>query len=321
MLKFSPQKHKEEVERLGELVQKLDSSISSDIKHFTQSYALVRLYVLLETYLIALADEWLKFLSETSKKFSDLPESLRDYAVKAIANTLSQSDKYLSQRNLIRKEAAEWASLGLAKDESFWIPKILKHRTEGNFRSDVIDSFFSKLGTKKTCISHISTDPAIKDFIEESGLNRTCKNYIDELVQRRNEAAHSLPDELLSVADISNMIRLVGFIFDSLHHWGKLEWLSLAKERNQVEQLGLVSEHFKKSQAYILKLEKGQISIGQELIASFDNRVVSIRLNSLQIDDESVEKVGPEESTIQVGFQIKPPHEIKKGAMLFRYTS
>jgi len=79
------------------------------------------------------------------------------------------------------------------------------------------------------------------------------------------------------------------------------------------EKIGKVFKFFKEPSVAAVKIENGKIEVGDELHFSGENTDFTQKIESMQIEGEEVEKVGPGDDVgIKVKERVRPNDEVLK---------
>lgn len=79
------------------------------------------------------------------------------------------------------------------------------------------------------------------------------------------------------------------------------------------EKIGKVFKFFKEPSVAAIKIESGEVEVGDELRFKGENTDFTQKIESMQIEGEDVEKVGPGDDVgIKVNERVRPNDEVLK---------
>lgn len=168
----------------------LSNRTDEKVYHYTAN--IISLYGAMESFVEAIADEYLKNLSLLFPSYVDLKKatSLDDYMTSGIS--LLQHAEGRKFKSLAKKDVLKGMYDVLVNDKSSVLhSEAFIDVGGGNYRHENIMKCFSKMGVKEIPNNLKNFQPLL-GYIQEKGIDTSSSIYakVDNLVERRNELAH-----------------------------------------------------------------------------------------------------------------------------------
>lgn len=197
-------------------ISKTLPSANVNKKKFLYKSSIITTYGLLESYVEALVEWYVKTICTNVRRYSDIPKEISE---KHVFNTYELLRSYSRKRDLTSDEFEEAQKklirnvhACLNDDDNYVVNESAFSLHSSNFRFDAINKIFSDIGLQNI-FSNIAKNEKMKSFIrrdkgwsEESEIDeKVCfefvKSELDDLAQRRNEIAHGFENEDIQSAD------------------------------------------------------------------------------------------------------------------------
>jgi hypothetical protein len=152
--------------------------------------------------------------------------------------------------------------------------------------------------------------------LRRSGWTTTAENELKQFVQDRNDAAHGVVDEVLSVTRIIEMSELVEALCVAIGEMLSWQVVSRKESNGAASTVGLITERFANG-AVVAKMRNVEFQIGDRFYVCgasccYPAVVKSIRLNGVDKDRMAVT------TETEVGLMFD--HEVKKSRKLYRVS-
>ena len=278
---------------LGDLPGKIDWQI------YDHSAVVTRLYAAFERFVNDIVRSYVDMLPELYHSMTDLPEKVAVNHRIGVGQILQKIGSRKHYRNIDEDTAIRALSAGQADGsdyklipEAFLVEKL-------NYRMEVIGAIFSSLDFEQ-CVSKIESHPIVREFIEnEVGESTTATSELERFVRFRNEAAHDVPEEILSHDEVLKLQSLITAIGTALSEMVRSKVIERHIELGHTLTIGTVTEIHYKGSIIVLNFSKDvYLSTGDFLCISKNgvNRMAKvIALQDYNNDVQYIEgKVGQE---------------------------
>jgi MAE_28990/MAE_18760-like HEPN len=282
------------------LVEEQESSKRLQLRLYSMSSSVTRLYAIYERFVESLVADYLDLIPEISS-YADLPCAMRNEYRIGISHLLSRIDReryrHLTHENLIR-----WYHEALTGHVPYrFIPEALT-RHDNNLRLTTLTGMFERawLPDLHGWLSH---HQSILDLFPDSTsiweqLEAELKNFI----QLRNDAAHGAPTTLLGEDALSRACDLVGALVEALSSFVHHQAVLRCKAAGKCVAIGEVTEVFDRPGAFILALRaRASIAVGGSIHLVGQWSCVETRVDSLQLNDVPIEGIGALVAGTEVG--------------------
>lgn len=312
------------------------SSVNRSLKkRYDYNSIIVSMYGLLEQYIQSLIREYLEALQKIVPSYSKLPEQVVNNHVAASFELIKQTEQSRYRGTNTKKEIIHKLNSCLSNPDQYRLnAEAFCHHT-ANFRSDVIDDFFRKVG-----ISNIMEDtlenPNFGNLLKDLGLNelrldiektvdrqekedrvKSLKEraftHLNDLAERRNDVAHGVPpSEVLDLDMLLDYLKYLDVFGNSIYD--VLIQNLLHKEVVFFgTEIGKPTDVYKEGSVACIWSNKLQIKKDDFIVCQNANEFIAGRILGIQIDDTEVNEVSSEKN-IEIGLQadckIKITHKL-----------
>jgi len=303
---------------LGDLPGKIDWQI------YDHCAAVTRLYAAFERYVNEIVKSYVDMLPELYHSMADLPDKVAINHRIGVGQILQKIGSRKQYRNVDEATAIRSLSAGQPDGseyklipEAFLVEKL-------NYRMDVIGAIFSALDFGQ-CVSKIESHLAVREFIENKvGESTTASSELERFVRFRNDAAHDVPEDLLSHDGVRELQLLIIALGTALSDIVRGKVIERHIELGHTRTIGTVTEiHYKGSVIILTLSEAASIATGDLICTSKNgvNRMAAV--NALQDDNNDVQhlegKVGQE---VGLKLSIRPDigSEVKTVVLPSKHT-
>ena len=193
-------------------------------RRFEYNCIIITLYGLLERFSEDLLEEYLLEVNSTVDEYGKLPHSLTKAHYDLTVTHLSRANQKYYRGITSPATIVENFNSCLQNKKTYKLTtETFCHHT-ANFRKDIIDDFFNRVGIHSICRQAIHTKK-FTDFIATldppriipKGRPETILQEIDDLAERRNEVAHGAVSDILSLEWLSEYITIVRHFGSAMH--------------------------------------------------------------------------------------------------------
>lgn len=133
----------------------------------------------------------------------------------------------------------------------------------------------------------------IKHFVEEvRGSENTAEGELNELIDYRNDAAHgAFVNIILSANELIELCDFVEALCQALAELVTYQIVEQQKSTGQAQEIGRITEWFKKSQAAVVKVEETTLSVGTSVFLMGEAYCQLATIQSIRINDADQESV------------------------------
>jgi hypothetical protein len=273
---------------------------------FNHCASLTRLYAIFSGFVEGALEEWLRELPKLYERYSSLPEVLRYEHKAGVARLLPKVGegrfKHLTAENILRG-----IYFGVSIESGYDLPVEAYLIQDRNLKTEVLCDLFRRVGLSQLR-EWIRAHSDLQAFMNQAyGDQQTAEAQLDTLVDYRNEAAHGLDvAEVLSEQEQVKLAEFVSVLGAVLVEFIEFTYWQLRCEGKTAVLVGSVTEYFKEPDAFIAKVAKARIEVGQVLVALEKERCRRVTVLSLQDNGKPVEAfdaVGEAEAGIK--FDVK----------------
>ncbi len=258
-----------------------------------------RLYAAFERYVNELVRAYVGMLPDLYPTLRELPEVVAINHRIGIGQILQKIGTRKSYRSIDETTAIRALSAGQPDGSGYrLIPEAFLVEKQ-NYRMDVIGPIFSSLDIEN-CKSKIDAHPAVREFIESAiGQPTTASSELERFIGYRNDAAHDVPEQILSHEEVKKLSGLIKAIGTALADIVRKRVLQRHIEIGNTRSIGRVVESHYKGSVIVLVLDvEERLAVGDILCISDDRNVRIAEILSIQnngVDAKLVEgKVGKE---------------------------
>jgi hypothetical protein len=239
--------------------------IRNNVKVYTVSSCVTRLYAVYENFIKAAMSDYLDILSELVK-FSALTNEFKNNYRLGISHLLAKVDqgryKHLSHENIVK-----WYYEALNDKSKYRFVTDALTRHEQNMRLNIVLDIYSRIDLKELG-GWLSKHPEIKALYEDKdSIYQQLEAEVTDFVKTRNEASHGGMDSLISEQNLYRYCNIVRAFIKALTCYLSKDLLIRRMELGTAIRLGITTEVFPKSSAFIAKLCDGaEIAAGAVFI-------------------------------------------------------
>jgi len=290
-------------------------------KRYNYNSVIISMYGLVEQYIEALMHNYLELLQKIVPSYPDIPESI-------VSNHVAASFELIKYTEQNRYKGTNTKELIISKLNSCLSdPQNYKLNSEAfchhtaNFRSDVINVFFQKVGFSNIMHDALGNKTFNKlleemelnklhDRFERSASARTKENkesglqerafyFINDLADRRNEVAHGVSSQLLAHDILLSYVYFLEPFGETIYDvlFQNLLW----KEVNcHGMRVGKPTDVYKGGSVFCVWSNKAHIKKGDYIVGQNASELVIDKILEMQVDGIDVDEVSSERS-IEIG--------------------
>jgi RiboL-PSP-HEPN len=225
---ISPDEVKDLVIKLGEnnVLEHLSRLSLNSVGRRVQTYAsgIILLYGLFEQYIENLVESYIDEIDSLTASFNDLPEKIIKNHLTLSAQLLvnKELDKYkdrINESDVINRMNS------CLSDKDFKLNSLAYIDHKSNFRTEQLNQFFEAVGISGIC-ARIRKSNIFKNYItEKTSLPQNIDNLsdkiifqeLDDLIWRRNQIAHSWPEDTISIDEMKEKANFIQIIGESIY--------------------------------------------------------------------------------------------------------
>ncbi len=292
-------------------------------RQFNYNSIIVSLYGFLEQFVESLISAYIRHLNMTVPDYGSLPKQILENHINLSLKLITLSNQPRYRGKISSEQIISNLHSCLNKTESYKINEIVFTQHTANFRADVIQEFFSRVGVEGI-LGRIRSSSAFIHYLKSKHPDRNAEDikeseylyYLNDLAERRNEVAHgSLPEEVLSNDLISDYIDFLEcyaeFLYEVVYSEALSYMIKFLKEQRGVE-LGNAINIFRKGEVIGILVKNVSMSIGDLIVAKTANsklpylagEIKEIQVNNVHHKEISVGSEGKEVG-ICVSFKAK----------------
>jgi HEPN superfamily RiboL-PSP-like protein len=266
-------------EELVQLIEHAPPAIEWRV--FDHSAAYTRLYVAYERFVFDLIEKWLQLLPELYQRYSELPEVVRTNHRVGVAEILSKlgGDRYA---NLSEKDVLKGLSDGHWGNTYTLLPDAFT-TDEQNLWRETLQKIFNKCGIENIW-SWITSHSDIQRFLADvRGDASTAESELRNFIFARNESAHGVVDDIVSLDEIKKLSRFIVILCNVLAEAVHRQFILRKLELGQAMCMGNIIHQFS-NQIIGVRVESGSLKTGDELVILQDNSCFTTVVESIEIE-------------------------------------
>lgn len=256
--------------------------------------AFTRLYAVYEQFVENLASEYLRMLPRLYVRYEDLPPTVTTQHRVGVAQILQKIGKDgpfkdLEERSIIRDLAH-----GLLGNPNYTLLRNAFLIDPQNYRSEIVNKLFSYLGFANSWV-WVEKHPSMTAFMQSRrDPNETAATLLHDFVEYRNEASHTLVDDIVATEEIKSIADFVVVLSEALSQLVMKNVVQRRNELGEVSTIGVVVHKFS-DRIVGARMSAGTVSIGTPLVvmqkqACFKTRIESIKILQKTYDHLEVEE-------------------------------
>ena len=251
-----------------------------------------RLYAIYERFVEDLIREWIQLLPDLFPVYADLEERICNTHRIGVARLLLDITKnrfgHLSVEQVIR--GLFHGASGTGEKYELLPDAFLLH--EQNLRREALEKMFADAGIGNAW-TWVEMHRKIKHFVEEvRGSENTAEGELNELIGYRNDAAHgAFIDTILSSNALLELCDFVEALCQALAELVTCKIIKQQTSTGQAQEIGRITEWFKKSQAAVAKVEEMTLLVGTSVFLVGEAYCQLARIQSIRINDADQQTV------------------------------
>lgn len=276
--------------------------------------AITRTYALFEAFVAQLLREYLAFLAG-AYKLSELGDEFVTKYTRGIGQMLVDQDKPRYGNIAVATVIAD-AMAALSNRTPYQIQPEAMLRSEQNLRMAELQRLFGHCGLSGI-ENWVSKHRAIEAFFAaQSRLSETAASELKQIVDYRNEAAHSDVDQVLGTEVLVEVTEFFEALLQSITDFVQYDTLRRAKELGKAQVLGVITERFH-DDIVVAKIANSTLRVGETIYIHGKGLTMIGVIKSIQLDDvnhDIAQMADEREVGLRLGVRAK------EGCELIRFT-
>jgi hypothetical protein len=293
---------------------KSQSHDSTSWRVYDHCSAVTRIYATYEKFIEDLLSSWLGFIPLLIPIYQDLDEKVKNQHLNGVGAVISKLNKRRF-RNLKPEGVMKGLYDGLTGSSSYELLPEAFFNTDRNYHNDILSQVFGGVGIENI-LEWLRNHREIKRYIHNTGESSSFDAELKNFIEYRNDAAHSLPDDILS---LSGLIRLTDFFkafFIALQESILNEIITYNLKLGKAMICGSITEVFRKVNACVAIIESSKLKIGEKIYLVGNNFCKSSTINSIKFSDLNFYSIKVD-SKHEVGFKFDH-NEIKENLKIVK---
>lgn len=286
-------------------------SISSSKRRFDYNSIVVSLYGFLEQFVESVIRNYVSYLNAIVPKYNLLPEIIVKNHVELAFGLISRASQTRYRGTVEVAQVISYLDSCLSDADKYQIAtEAFTHHT-ANFRSDVVDQTFARIGVTDVSRRVRDTD-VFAGYLHKVYPERDISSikqeeiffYLNDLAERRNEVAHGTPSEILSNDLLLEYVEFFEAYGPSLYSVIRSDAFHFEIAHHGIE-LGLPISVYNNS-IVCLSMKNTPVKVGDLLIARTANSAcpyLGSEIQEIQVNGISHEEIGASPS-IDVAMRV-----------------
>ena len=276
---------------------------TTDWRIYDHCASITRLYSIYEGFVDGLLTNWLTLIPDLFQDYAQLDNSIKKRHLQGVGQLLQDLD----QRRYVHiqpQEILQGLYYGVSGQRPYELfPKAFLKRSQ-NLRKEILEDMFSRSGIPN-CWHWVETYQSIRDFITfVHGNSNTAEAELQELLDYRNEASHNyLITSVLNTKAILEKADFLEAVCLALAELVTSRILEQQVQLAQASQVGTITEVFKRSGAVVARMNNVKLFVGQKLYISSPTTCHAVLVESIQINDVSVDNVAIDVN-LEIGLKL-----------------
>jgi len=275
--------------------------------------AVTRLYAIYEHFVVEIVGDWLSLLPKLVPNYQTLSDSVHKEHRKGVARVLQNlgSTKF---RHLTALDAIRGFHQAVSGAESYeLLPEAFALR-EQNYRQEILQEIFTSVAVLESW-AWIQGHRQVQGYVEKVGSDSTkAENELKQFVQDRNDAAHGVVDEVLSVTKIIELSELVEALCVAIGEMLSWAVVSRKEENGAATTVGAVTEKFANG-AVVAKMQHVEFQLGDRFYVCGVSCCYPAIVRSIRLNDVDQQQLAVTNET-EVGLMFD--REVKTNRKLYR---
>ncbi|MEJ9143542.1 MAE_28990/MAE_18760 family HEPN-like nuclease, partial [Bacillus thuringiensis] len=260
---------------------------------------IISLYGYFENFIEELIKAYIQSLRSFISEFQDMPQNIVENHNQLSAQ-LIQNISIPKYQGIVSEEKIVSNMASCLSGEYYTINVDAYTYHKANFRENVINEFFSKVGIENIS-SLILRYPLFNDYLIENEIDKSIAfNIINDLADRRNQVAHGSVDSILDKDILSQYVEFLDIYCNSLYSVLFMNTLNYRVSKN-IHQYCLHSPIEVFGRAIVcFKIVNTHIQLGDTLYAKTNNlaepirygTIISMRLNDVEVSEVKEDQEG-----------------------------
>jgi len=284
---------------------------------YDQCAAITRIYAVYESFVDELATDYIRLLPSLYPKYDSLHENVRKQHRLGIAQILLKLGKDGPYKHLGENQIIGDLAHGLGGGDNYKLLPDAFLIYPQNYRAGVVSRIFCDLGFED-CWGWVEQHPPLVSFMGTSrDSTETAATMLHDLVEYRNQAAHTSVGETVAVDEIKSIADCVVLICEALAQFIMMQVIRRREELGEVSYLGDVIHNFS-NQIVGVRTRAGSLAIGDELIVFYKYACYKVGVCSIRTGADPHLRLDVADDQ-EIGALLSLP--ARKGARLLRIKS
>ncbi len=277
-----------------------DSAERQEMKRYSVSSSVTRLYGIYENFVEAIISDYLDVIPDICA-FQELSETMRKEYRVGVSHLLNRLDgpryNHLNHSDLIR-----WYHEALASYRPYRFVSEALTRHDENLRFSVLDSMLKRvqLDDLPSWITHHEAVVAL--YEAHSPVLNLVESELKNFVQVRNDAAHGSLSNLPGSEELQRHCELVGALIQALSAYFYREVVLWRYQVGKARCIGEVTEVFERRRAFIVPLMQGQFVNLLESVHLIGRwSCVEATIESIHVNNNANSGIGAFDGAVEVG--------------------
>lgn len=285
-----------------------------EIKSYSQASSLTRLYAVYESFIEKILSEYLDFLSE-NYFFSEMSEGFKKEYRLGISHLLSRIDQG-RYNHLNHDDIVTLYYRAINNHDSYQFVNDALTRHEQNFRLNILENLFSRVGLEGFCNWLVSNRNMLSYYDGAEISKEVVESKIKEFVQLRNDASHGEIDNLISSEVLKDYCNFLISLIEAVREFLVKSIIDKMKYKEKLLMHGKVTESYRNNAVVIKLVASSNFSVGDDLYVVSGSSCFSTKCISIQLDSVDQESVKDLEMGVEVGVLCEVP--IKKNSFFYK---
>lgn len=289
-------------------------------KRLDYSCIIITLYSLFEQFIESLLKSYVKNLNNIVPKYKDMPDSIIKHHLGLSCDLMNRLDQSPYQGIVTIEQIIGNLHSCLGDTNEFRINTAAFTQHTANLRSVTLQTMFTCVGIHNLLkvtlensnfvdyLKHEHPGIDLKHFRENEQFRARVLFYLDDLVTRRNEVAHRIPDNILQNDLLLNYISFFEFYSRALYEISYNQILPYLVEHHGIK-LGNPFKVLKQGAVAGLEIKNTIVRLSDCIIAkpaNVNSPYLMSKVERLEVNHQERQQVEPGEKTgIQISFKAK----------------
>lgn len=304
-----------ESDPIREVIELIQTMGKQQWQRYNYCAALTRLYVAYEEFVEDLIKEWVRRLPAIMA-YSDLGDRIQNTHREGVGRLLIELPKKRFKRLNVETVVSSLFN-GVSGHANYELIPEAFLMNEQNLRKEVLEKLLADAGIENAW-AWVEKHREVTGFFQEFlGKGNTAEAQLNELINYRNEAAHSgIINHTISSQLLLNLCLFIKAICQALSELVTYHLLTCKASQGQAREIGKINRWFDKIAAARARIQSGNLSVGGTVFLVNKNACYccAARIESIVLNEESRETVAVDRET-EIG--LKFDVLAKKGLSLY----